>query len=419
MSEFAVREAIETAQLQNLRGLLSAILPANRFYARKIGDSLAIDSLEDFATRVPFTTKQELVDDQRENPPYGTDLTFDLARYTRFNQTSATTGTPLRWLDTPQSWSALLDCWDAVFEAANVQTHERVFFAFSFGPFLGFWTAFESAARRGNLCLPGGGLSSEGRLRAIWENCATALCCTPTYAIRLGEAARDAKLQNSPLRTVIVAGEPGGSIPGVRSHIENLWPGARVFDHHGMTEVGPVTYECPLQPGVLHIIESAYFPEIIHPQSNANVLQGESGELILTNLKRTGSPLLRYRTGDLVKRGAAICQCGRSDMTLEGGILGRIDDMIIVRGVNVFPGAVEEIVRSFPEVSEYRVEVDTRGALPELRLQIEAAETVARRLEDALRAALSLRIPVECVPQNSLPRFEMKAKRWVKRGVGG
>lgn len=412
-SAFASRETIEAAQLEKLCGLLSAILPRNRFYARKLGEALTISSLDDFVTRVPFTVKQELAEDHRAHPPYGTNLTFGLENYTRFNQTSATTGTPLRWLDTPQSWQWTLDCWDEVFYAADVKPDARLFFAFSFGPFLGFWTAFESAARRGNLCIPGGGLSSEGRLRAIWDNAATVLCCTPTYAIRLGETARDAGLQDSPLRTIIVAGEPGGSIPGVRACIENLWPGARVFDHHGMTEIGPVTYECPSRPGVLHVIESAYFPEVIKSDGVA-AQTGESGELILTNLGRTGSPLLRYRTGDLVKCGAAPCVCGRHDLALEGGILGRADDMIIVRGVNVFPGAVEEIVRGFSEVLEYRVEVDSRGALPELRLQIEANEGVARRLEEALRAALSLRIPVQCVPEKSLPRFEMKAKRWVK-----
>jgi phenylacetate-CoA ligase len=406
------RAKIEAAQWEALCALLGEISPGNRFYARKLG-ALKIQSLSDFSRLVPFTFKSELVDDQRAHPPYGTNLSFPLERYTRFNQTSATTGNPLRWLDTPQSWSALLDCWDEVFDAANVAHEARLFFAFSFGPFLGFWTAFESAARRGNLCIPGGGLSTEGRLRAVWDNAASVLCCTPTYALRLGEAARRAGLENSPVRHIIVAGEPGGSIPGVRAAIEKLWAGARVFDHHGMTEVGPVTYECPQKTGVLHVIESAYFAEVIKPDG-APAKEGEVGELVLTTLRRTASPLLRYRTGDLVKRGPMPCVCGRSEMALDGGILGRADDMIIVRGVNVFPGAIEEIVRRFPEVVEYRVEVDSRGTLPELRLQIEAPLGTARCLEEALRASLSLRVPVQCVPENSLPRFEMKAKRWVR-----
>ena len=412
MTAFPTRPEIEAAQLQKLRGLLACVLPDNRFYASRLGESFQVASLADFVARAPFTTKQELVADQQTHPPYGTNLSFPLEHYTRFNQTSGTSGAPLRWIDTNESWSNLLDCWDAVYQAAEVAPAARIFFAFSFGPFLGFWTAFESATRRGNLCIPGGGLSTEGRLRAIWDNAASVVCCTPTYAIRLGEAAVTANLEDSPVQIVIVAGEPGGSIPGVRERIEDLWPGARVFDHHGMTEIGPVTYQCPARPGVLHVVEEWYFPEVIGPQGA--VAEGEVGELVLTNFCRPGSSLLRYKTGDLVRRGASPCACGRSELALDGAILGRADDMVIVRGVNVFPAAVEEIVRRFPEVYEYRVEVDERGALPELRLQIEADESTARQLEDALRAALSLRVPVETVPENSLPRFEMKARRWVK-----
>ena len=412
---FASRDEIQAAQLEKLRGLLSKILPHNRFYAQKFGADFHIESLADFSSRAPFTCKQELVDDQKEHPLYGSNLTYDLASYSRFNQTSGTTGNPLRWLDTNESWSALLNCWDEVFSAANVAPNSVIFFAFSFGPFLGFWTAFESATRRGNLCSPGGGLSSEGRLRAIWDNGASVVCCTPTYAIRLGETAQKMGLCSSPVKTIIVAGEAGGSIPGVRTRIETLWPGAQVFDHHGMTEIGPVTYECPAQAGRLHIIENSYFAEVISTD-DTGAETGEVGELVLTNLVRDGMPLLRYRTGDLVKISMARCKCGRSEMSLEGGILGRADDMVIVRGVNIFPGAVDEVVRRFADIFEYRVEVDTRGALPELRLQIEASSDTSRCLEEELRAAFALRIPVETVPENTLPRYEMKAKRWVKLG---
>lgn len=408
------REEIEAAQLEKLRGLLSKILPSNQFYTQKLGADFGIESLQDFPHRAPFTTKQELVEDQQKYPLYGSNCTYSLECYTRFNQTSGTTGNPLRWLDTTESWNALLNFWDEVFNAASVDSQATIFFAFSFGPFLGFWTAFESATRRGHLCIPGGGLSSEGRLRAIWDNGATVVCCTPTYAIRLGETAQKMGLRDTPVKTIIVAGEAGGSIPGVRGRIESLWPGARIFDHHGMTEIGPVTYECPAQMGRLHIIESGYLAEVIDDKG-APVLPGETGELVLTNLVRDGMPLLRYRTGDLVKVSNDQCGCGRYEIALEGGILGRCDDMIIVRGVNIFPGAVEEVVRRFSEVIEYRVEVDSRGALPELRLQIEtASKEVSVRLEEALRAAFALRIPVEIVSENTLPRFEMKARRWVK-----
>ncbi len=256
----------------------------------------------------------------------------------------------------------------------------------------------------GALAIPGGGMRTAVRLRTILETRATVLCCTPTYAIRLAEAAAEENLNlaTSNVRRVVVAGEPGGSIPATRAHIEKLWPGARVIDHHGMTETGPVSYGCPARPGVLHIIESSYVAEVI------------DGELILTNLGRLGSPLIRYRTGDLVHAVKGQCICGSTDVALEGGILGRTDDMVVVRGVNIYPSAVEEVLRS-EGVTEYRVEVRTERALTELRIQVEASESsAAPRLEAALTNAFSLRIPVSHVDIGSLPRFEAKAKRWVR-----
>ena len=417
------RAEIAASQLEQLRSLLAELFPGNQFYARKlnaVGITFDVASLEDFSARFPFTTKAELAADQLGHPPFGSNLTYPLERYTRYHQTSGTSGPPIRWLDTPESWDGLVESWTQILQAAGVQPSDRVYFAFSFGPFIGFWLAFESAARLGCLCIPGGGLSSAARMRAILDNGVTVLCCTPTYALRLAEAAAQEKIQldRSSVRKLIVAGEPGGSIPAVRARLEALWPGARVFDHHGMTEVGPVTYQCPARPGVLHVLESAYYAEVIRPGSPDPVPPGQTGELVLTTLGRTGSPLLRYRTGDLVK-GGMICSCGRSEMALEGGILGRTDDMVVVRGVNVYPAAVEELVRACGGVAEYRAEISHERALAELRLQIEPAPdcpdhaALLRKLEGSFESALTLRVPITVVPPGTLPRFEMKAKRWV------
>jgi phenylacetate-CoA ligase len=422
------RTVIAAEQLEQLQALVAELFPANAFYTRKLlaaGVTFDVASLEDFSRRFPFTTKAELVADQLAHPPHGTNLTYPLARYTRFHQTSGTSGVPVRWLDTPESWEGMTESWMEVLQAAGVKAEDRVLFAFSFGPFLGFWLAFEAAARLGCLCLPGGGLSSAARLRLLRDNQATVLCCTPTYALRLAEVVATEKIEPRLLgiRTIIVAGEPGGSIPATRAKLEALWPGARIFDHHGMTEVGPVTYECPRQPGVLHVIESAYYAEVIDPASGQPAAQGE---LVLTTLGRVGSPLLRYRTGDLVKLGTrnselgTPCACGRHSLTLAGGILGRVDDMIIVRGVNVYPSAVEEIIRRFGEVAEYSVRVSTESALVEMRVEIEPSDFcpdaggLATRVQQALESAFNLRVPVDAVAPGALPRFEMKARRWLK-----
>jgi phenylacetate-CoA ligase len=415
---------IAAGQLEQLRSLLAELIPANGFYTRKLqsaGVGFDLASLSDFSARFPFTTKAELMADQLAHPPYGTNLTCPLKRYTRFHQTSGTGGTPLRWLDTPENWEAMLDQWREVYCAAGVGAGDRVMFAFSFGPFLGFWLAFEAAARLGCLCLPGGGLGSAARLRVMRDNGANVLCCTPTYAVRLAEVAREEKieLRSIGVKTLLVAGEPGGSAPALRAKLESLWPGAQVFDHHGMTETGPVTYECPAQPGVLHVIESAYFPEVIDPASGRPAARGE---LVLTTLARVGSPLLRYRTGDLVEsvgRGVA-CGCGRCELALAGGILGRMDDMVFVRGVNVYPSAVEEIIGRFNEVAEYRVHLSAAQPLTEMRVEIEpvpdhaGSRGLAAKIEQAFQQAFALRVPVGLVSPGALPRFEMKARRWVK-----
>jgi phenylacetate-CoA ligase len=418
---FASREAMASYQVAQLRQLIGTILPANAFYRTKFGRlNSGVASLEDFSARFPFTTKQELVDDQRSHPPFGSNLTFPLSRYTRYHQTSGTTSTPLRWLDTPESWAWMVESWKEIFQAAGVRTGDRVYFAFSFGPFIGFWLAFEAAQQVGCLCIPGGGLSSQGRLRAILENRATVLCCTPSYAAHLAEVATRENLDLGALavRVIIVAGEPGGSVPATRRRLEKLWPGTRIFDHHGMTETGPVSHECPTHPGTLHILDRAYLAEIVDAHGNPGG-PGEVGELVLTVLGRIGTPLLRYRTGDLARAGSP-CACGNPATALPGGLLGRVDEMVIVRGVNVYPTAVEEVLRGFSEIAEYQVEVDRSRDLMELSLRIEpltdctaaVAETLAARVQHALHDVFNLRVPVSLAPTGSLPRFEMKAKRW-------
>jgi phenylacetate-CoA ligase len=403
-------------RLEQLRTLVGG-LAGNRFYAKKLAGIQHIPDLAWFSVNVPFTTKRELSEDQLTHPPYGSNLTYPLERYTRFSQTNGTTGTPLRWLDTPESWDWMVGNWTKVFQAAGVGAGDRVFFAFSFGPFLGFWVAFDAAARMGCLAIPGGGMRSSARLRAILDNEVGVLCCTPTYALHLGEAAAEEhiSLAKSKVRQIIVAGEPGGSIRGTQARIQELWAGARVFDHHGMTEVGPVSYACPKRERVLHVIESSYFAEVIDPLTGA---AARHGELVLTNLGRLGSPLIRYRTGDIVERGASgQCECGTFDMSLEGGILARTDDMVVIRGVNLYPSAIEDLVRACDGIAEYRVQIRIERSLSEMSIQVEPSRpdpALVHRFESSLRDALGLRIPVSIVPQGSLPRFEMKAQRWIR-----
>ena len=411
---------------ERLSALIRRIHGPNPFYTRKF-DAAGIDvtslNFPDDISRLPLTTKRELIDDQQASPPWGTNLTEPIERYTRYNQTSSTTGSPLRWVDTNESWQWMLECWKAVYAGARVDARDRIFFPFSFGPFLGFWTAFEAGCQIGAHCIPAGGMTSQVRLSMIETLQPTIICCTPTYALRLLEVAGEmrgaaADLAASSVRALIVAGEAGGSIPSTRRRIESGW-GARVIDHHGLTEVGPISFECWESPGTLHLNDDEYVCEVLEPGSDRPVADGERGELIVTNLGRASSPLIRYRTGDIVVRRSGACACGRSFAKLEGGILARADDMVNVRGVNVYPSAVESVVRRFAEVGEYRATVGANGSLRELSVEIELApgvdgrSDVAARVAAALRESLGLSVPLRVVEANTLPRFELKARRFV------
>jgi len=427
-TEQLARDEIEVNQANRLKRLLEIIDGRNRFYNNKFADEgITVSSLNlpDDLEKLPFTEKAELIADQNSTPPWGTALSEPLANYTRYNQTSSTTGRPLRWLDTNASWQWMLECWKAVYQAAGVNSTDRIFFPFSFGPFLGFWTAFEAGTQLGAQCVPAGGMTSEMRLGLIDVVRPTIVCCTPTYALRLVEVSKEQNqsetlsLAASSVRVLIVAGEPGGSIAATRQQIEHGW-GARVIDHHGLTEVGPISFECWDSPGFVHLNENEYICEVIDPDTGVLVPDGNQGELVVTNLGRLASPVIRYRTRDIVIRTAERCQCGRTLARLKGGILSRADDMVCLRGVNIYPTAVESVVRTVSEVVEYRASVTQDGALGTLLVEIEVNASnpneVTRLVEIKLREALGLSVVVKTVEKGALPRFEMKARRFILKG---
>lgn len=413
------REQVRRQQGERLAAMIAEVGARNPFYRQRLAAAGvradAIPRAEDLA-RLPFLTKGDLVRDQLANPPYGTCLTYPLERYVRLHQTSGTTGRPLCWLDTDLDWAWWGRCWAAVYAGAGVTSADRIFFAFSFGPFIGFWSAMEGARTVGALAIPGGGMDSAARLRAILEQRATVLCCTPTYALHLAEVAEreGIRIREGAVRVTIHAGEPGASIPATRRRIEGAW-GARCCDHYGMTELGPAGTPCPVRRDGVHLNEAEFIPEVIHPETGATLPPGHRGELVMTNLGRWGSPVIRYRTGDLVDPEAGPCPCGSPFRFLRGGVVGRADDMVTVRGVNVFPSAIEAIVRELPEVVEFQVEVTKRREMEELGIRIEVegnGAAVAAKLSDLVRHRLGLRPAVEAAPAGSLPRFELKARRF-------
>ena len=374
--------------------------------------------------RLPFTTRTEWMDCQLATPPFGDLLARPKEEAIRYHLTSGTTGrTPLRVLDAREDWKWIAECWCYGFHAFGVRPGDVVFFAFSYGTFIGFWGAHYAAEKMGCLVLPSGNMTTPNRVLLIQDMKATVVCATPTYALRLAQEAREmgVDLVNSSVKRLVVSGEPAGSILASKRLIETQW-GAKVGDTAGMTELGTIMmFECDHQPGGAHVIEDHFIEEVIDPVTGREVGYGEQGERVVTSFGRGMIPVFRYRTRDLVcKVPHTKCTCGRTFDVFEGGILGRVDDMLLVRGTNVYPRAVESIVREYAAVDEFQIRLWTdEGIRDEIGIKCEVRaghdatwDKVAKALAaDLVRNHEGLSFHIEKVPTGSLPRFELKAKR--------
>jgi phenylacetate-CoA ligase len=407
--QLATRSEIEQHQLQRLNHLLAEILPANNFYHEKFGaHDLQLNDLSELAA-FPFTTKHELISDNSESNSV-VNLSYATDQYVRFHRTSGTTGSPLVILDTATDWQWWIDTWQYVLDAAGITEQDRAFLAFSFGPFIGFWSAHDAIVARGAMSIPGGGLRSLARLELIESSGATLLFSTPTYALHLAEVAKNhgINLCDNGVSKIIVAGEPGGSAETIRARIEEAW-GATLFDHAGASEIGPWGFASADRTGI-HVCEAEFIAEFINAETNLPAKTGELSELVLTTLGRSGCPVIRYRTGDRVIHEF---RESNSFVHLAGGVLGRADDMLVIRGVNIFPAALDEIMRSFDDVTEYRITATRSGELDQLAIEVEDTTDDTQRIADKMETSLGLHVPVTCVAENSLPRSEGKSKRFI------
>src|SRR6202171_6392815 len=402
--------ALRDLHLRKLHAGLADVLKTNAFWRSRLTEVRGWDDFE----RLPLTTKAELLAAQKAHPPYGTNLTYPLDRYIRLHQTSGSSGDhPLRWLDTAESGGWWQRIWsEHVYPAAGIGSADRMFFPFSFGPFIGFWLCLGGAERLGALAISGGAMTSEQRVRTIVDLRATVLLSTPTYALKLADVARGLgiDLNQSEIRVTLHAGEPGASIPSTRAAIEAAYSAA-CFDHTGMTELGPTGFSCSQRDGV-HAIESEFIFEVLDGAGRPV----DEGELVSTNLGRWGMPLVRYRTGDRVQVSREPCSCGSPFLKLVGGIRGRVDDMFTVRGVNLYPSQVEDIVRRHGQITEFVIERRRVRQMDEVAVlvEIDGPETSTERLEADLRQALGVRLECRVVPAGTLPRSELKSKRIVR-----
>jgi phenylacetate-CoA ligase len=421
------RADLEALQVHKLRGLLEWSAAQVPWHAGRLKDagvtSDSIGSLDDLR-RIPFMTRDEWMQGQLDEPPYGPVLAAPREAAIRYHMTSGTTGrTPIRVLDGAKDWEWIAEMWCYGFWGFGIRPRDTVFFAFSYGTFVGFWGAHYACEKIGCLVLPGGNMTTDARVKQIVDMEATVVCSTPTYALRMAQEARSLgiDLASGPVERLILSGEPAGSIAATKRLIEEQW-GAKAGDTAGMTELGTIMiFECESQPGGTHIIEDHYIEEVVDPASGEPVGYGEEGERVVTSFGRGFIPVIRYRTRDLVKKVPGdTCSCGRTFDLYDGGIRGRVDDMKLVRGTNVYPRAVEAIVREYREIDEFQIHLFTAdGIRDEIEVLVEiGTEADSDRILAELATSLSeahegLRFGVKRADAGSLPRFELKAKRTV------
>src|SRR6202042_2728740 len=423
------RDRLEALQLAKLRAQLEWASARSPWYRRVMSgagvDASALRSLDDLR-RLPMLTRAEWMTSQFEYPPYGEIPVIGAEGAIRVHTTSGTTGKgPLRALDSRKDWAWIAEMWAYGIWGCGIRPGDTAYIAFGYGSFIGFWGLHYSMEKIGVLNVPGGAQPTDTRVRQIIDFGATVVASTPTYALRLAQEAAvlGIDLPASGVQRLILSGEPAGSIPQTKALIEEQW-GAKAYDTAGMTEIGTImVFECDHQPGGTHIIEDHVVEEVIDPATLEPVQYGERGERVVTSFGRGAIPLIRYRTGDLVcKVPASRCTCGRGFDIYEGGILGRVDDMKIIRGTNVYPRAIEAIVREFPSVDEFQCVITREGIRDEITLRVELKpgsgsgewETVADDLHRRLGLAHEgLNFRVERAGEGELPRFELKAKRTV------
>ena len=421
--ERASRAELTRLQTLRLREQVRHAATASPFYQRKFRTAGVkaerVRTLEDLRN-LPFTTKDELKDNQAAKPLWGDLLAVPLEDVLRVHMTSATTGRPLAFLDTAQDWYGFYHSYARSLHAFGVRRADMVMAAFSYGPWIGYWSGFYAAQDLGCLVYPVGGLSTEQRIDALMTYPITVLGCTPSYALFLAETAAQKGIdlaRQTKVRITWHTGEPGASIPATRAKIEAAF-GAKAYDLPGLTEIAAWGFECDARAGLTHVHEDYCYPEVLDEQDQP-VGPGGRGELVFTSLYRKAMPLVRYRTRDLVQVADRKCPCGRTLIAFEGGVLARLDDMKKIRGIIVYPRRIEELVRPHAGVDEFQIVFRRHEGLDDILIRIDPSPTLARaerenlgaRLTEDLRTGLGIRVTVAVGEPGSLPRFDHKAKR--------
>jgi phenylacetate-CoA ligase len=422
------RKKIESLQLERFRACMAYVYDRSPMYKKKYDQAgikpSDIKTLSDIS-RVPFTVKEELLESQKRNPPWGDFMCVPPEEGVRVFQTTGTTGTPLKVMLNKTDWTEhYYEQFMHFMNAYGIKRSDILYVPFGYGLYIAWWGFQAALEQAGVMIVPGGAQSSKDRVKNIFEWGATVICGTPTYLLHLGEVAKKMgiSLADSQVAIVVVAGEPGANVVSTKKAIEDTY-GAKCYDDIGSSEITNFGFECIFQKGT-HVNENMFYAECLDLDTLEPVKDGEVGELVLSNLCTETMPLLRYRIKDLVKFNREPCECGRSFLRLDGGILGRSDDMFQFGGVNVFPSAIENLIREVDIFSnEYQIILPNKDSKERIKIRVEPVSdqvsqkdmknSIERFIED-FKYRVTFTPAVEVVEAGGLPRVEGKAKRLIR-----
>lgn len=429
------REEREAEVLGLLQGQLHRVYAELPFYRRHYDANGFhpddVRTLDDFTRKVPVITKAMLRDDQQATPPFGSYLGVPDAEIARVHGSSGTTGRPTLYAISHRDWSYTADVMAQGFYTAGVRPSDKVQLATLFSLFMGGWGALVGCERIGATVFPIGAGETERQLELMYRVGSTALVSTPTYALHMLEVARSLGYDTkaSPLRLALLIGEPGAAIPGTRQVLEDGF-GMAVRDLATTSEMTPwaTNAECSEGNGV-HVIQDEVWTEIVDKDdANLPVDDGTSGGVVYTHLRRESQPMIRFHSGDESHMTYEPCPCGRTYPRLPNGVYGRLDDMLIIRGVNVYPSQVQRSLLSVEGTGvEFVIEVDRGSSLDTAAVRVEydpasdpadpeaLREELRERVQRRLKSDTNITFDVEVLDPGTLERAVSKAKRVVDR----
>jgi len=428
LTETMPRKELDALHLHKLQKLAAYVYDYSPFYRRRFDERKLkprhIATIADFKRLVPLTDKQDFIQLQQQRPPYGDTITLPFEMVQHHVETSGSTGIPLAVPYSAYDTERVGESWTYGFWAHGIRPEDSFYFAFNWGNFAGFWSAYFGARRMGCRVISGGGADSQGHIKNILRLKPTVLISTPTFALRLAEVAKQMSvdLRDTSIKFTYHAGEPGPfALPAMKRQIDEAW-GADSGELLGIAEIEALAPGCPHRDGV-HLNEMNVFGWSMNPETGEEAAEGEIGENVVTSYTYSAQPLLNYRSHDLVRR-TYRCTCGRTWAKFPGVVLGRTDFMVTVRGTNVYQTAVENLLGEMKEVSPFyqlvleQIESNDRMVVefePESALAESEWAPLAKRIGDRIHAALHVRLDVIAVKPGGLPRYDLKTKRIIDK----